>query len=707
MNEDARQLARDMSVLRQRVQRAEGIARQAIPNPPWTSPAPQTTSIVVVQAAHGFTLGQALRLTGSNTYGLAQANSTGTASVAGIVGMVVDANTFVLVTAGVITGVSGFTPGAQYYLDAAIAGNNTTVAPSIAVPIFMAISATVILVQIGSALGGNLSPPSSIQAKVSQASHGFTVGQVLQYNTGGNYILAEANSPLTDAAIGVVTSVIDSNNFIITFAGLCTLSGLTDGSIYYLSDATPGAMVTTPTLADSMQIGYAMNGNAFVVAISPTLGQAQQTGRLITQAAHGFATGQVVYYDVGSSSYGLAVADGSKKQAVAGVVGDVPSTSQFFLTIGGMVRQTTVSIGSQVYLSPSTPGALTTTPPINNAISIGYQFSDSILVDIKALPTQVSMIVTQAAHGLSVGQAVYINASGKFVAASGGTYAKSQVLGIVGQVIDASTFQLVTSGVVTGLSGLTPGSQYYVSSAGNSSVNPTNQFPARTYQALTSTSALVNCAGFPFEIDWGVWAKSATTIVGPSSGSLVIPSGATWLLVQLVGANGGPNNYVANTSIGYVASSSGGSPTTQVQSYSACSGAGAGAMIYAAIWVGDLPTITYGAGGVGSTGAGTAGSVGGTGGDTYLQLNLTDVELRAKGGIGAKAPSSGSASVAGSLGGQPVTTINTSHRIAQLINLPGSPGSPAAPCVGNASPPPGADGYSAYAGSGALLYAFY
>ncbi len=80
---------------------------------------------------------------------------------------------------------------------------------------------------------------------ITQSSHGFSVGQALYLNS-TVYTLAQANSTVAAEVVGVVSSVIDVNRFIITTVGRITgLSGLTAGSVGWLSDATPGLVTET------------------------------------------------------------------------------------------------------------------------------------------------------------------------------------------------------------------------------------------------------------------------------------------------------------------------------------------------------------------------------------------------------------------------------------------------------------------------------
>ena len=101
---------------------------------------------------------------------------------------------------------------------------------------------------IGSAVW-NLVAPSSGAQTVTQALHGFTVGQVLKHS-GGSYALAQADIQ-ANIGIWLVTKVIDANTFQIVQSGYVTgLSGGTADETWYLSDTTAGGLVNVaPTIA--------------------------------------------------------------------------------------------------------------------------------------------------------------------------------------------------------------------------------------------------------------------------------------------------------------------------------------------------------------------------------------------------------------------------------------------------------------------------
>jgi hypothetical protein len=104
------------------------------------------TTTAVAQTAHGLTVGQLVKSTGTNTYAVAQADTAADCEIVGIVSVVTDANNFTLLTAGVITTLSGLTAGTVYFSDPSVAGGYTSTAPTTAgqirKPVLVAINTT-------------------------------------------------------------------------------------------------------------------------------------------------------------------------------------------------------------------------------------------------------------------------------------------------------------------------------------------------------------------------------------------------------------------------------------------------------------------------------------------------------------------------------------------------------------------------------------
>lgn len=86
-------------------------------------------SSTIAQTAHGFTVGQWVYLVGT-VYTLADADVTASTDSVGVVATVPNANSFTLVTDGLVTGLSGLTAGTRYYLSGT-AGAITSTLPSV------------------------------------------------------------------------------------------------------------------------------------------------------------------------------------------------------------------------------------------------------------------------------------------------------------------------------------------------------------------------------------------------------------------------------------------------------------------------------------------------------------------------------------------------------------------------------------------------
>lgn len=96
--------------------------------------------------------------------------------------------------------------------------------------------------------GGGGGGGNALIVVITQPGHGFTGGQVV-YSNAGTFALARADSAVDAEVIGLVESVIDSNNFNLLVSGeVSALTGLTPGGVYFLSDTVAGELtLTQPT----------------------------------------------------------------------------------------------------------------------------------------------------------------------------------------------------------------------------------------------------------------------------------------------------------------------------------------------------------------------------------------------------------------------------------------------------------------------------
>jgi hypothetical protein len=144
------------------------------------------TGLEFYTTAHGFSVGNVVRIDGEDTYLKAQAdNLTNSQDTVGMVSAVADANNFTLTMYGLITGLSGFTPGTLYYLDASTAGALTATAPALAKPVFVSIDATsgYVINQLGATAGISV---SRFVMSQNYADTGFNPLDATPYYVGGS-----------------------------------------------------------------------------------------------------------------------------------------------------------------------------------------------------------------------------------------------------------------------------------------------------------------------------------------------------------------------------------------------------------------------------------------------------------------------------------------------------------------------------------------
>jgi hypothetical protein len=124
---------------------------------------------------------------------------------------------------------------------------------------------------------------------------------------------------------------------------------------------------------------------------------------------------------------------------------------------------------------------------------------------------------TQTTHGFAVGDVIYHSGSA-FAKAIASSLATAWWYGIVTSIPTANTFTVATNGLVEGLSGLTAGVTYYLSSAVAGALTPTEpstagQASAPVLRAHSATAGQLLYSR-PFEI-------SATPSVSGSRGGNV------------------------------------------------------------------------------------------------------------------------------------------------------------------------------------------
>lgn len=118
---------------------------------------------------------------------------------------------------------------------------------------------------------------TGMSAAVTQTGHGLSAGDVIRFN-GSGYVLAQADSAENAEVVGIVSEVTDADHFTLQMGGSVSgLSGLTAGTVYFLSASSAGALTATePTtigyaskpllIADSTTSGYLFNWRGNVVS---------------------------------------------------------------------------------------------------------------------------------------------------------------------------------------------------------------------------------------------------------------------------------------------------------------------------------------------------------------------------------------------------------------------------------------------------------
>ncbi|MFZ9907762.1 MAG: hypothetical protein ACO3FJ_08740, partial [Ilumatobacteraceae bacterium] len=192
---------------------------------------------ITVDQVHTFGVGDAIYFNGT-AYVDSKADAANTADVLGIVSKVIDSDTFQYIPSGEVTGLSGLTAGATYFLSASTAGAITATEPTtighVSVPVGTALSATKLLVGIkrGYVIGG-----ANVRTQIALANNATTTIQdVSSYDAG-------------------------------ELAGFITIAGTTPLRFYFQAQfAKNGAAsdfnITTQTAGDTPPLGFAVTVTA-------------------------------------------------------------------------------------------------------------------------------------------------------------------------------------------------------------------------------------------------------------------------------------------------------------------------------------------------------------------------------------------------------------------------------------------------------------
>lgn len=238
-----------------------------------------------------------------------------------------------------------------------------------------------------------------------QVGHGFVQGDYVYMKTDGDFALTNATTVVTAELQGLVSRVIDADNFELQTAGFVDFGswvapptwwqGINPGEVFFISDTNSGQHTLVPPTTNgyvNLPVFWAINATLgqlrhsrgiIVGAQPPTGGEAGTPNTVIitvTQPGHGFSQGDWLYcdaYNAGAGHVVYARGDSSALATshVAGVVYDVIDVDTFRLQEGGYnnngaVTTATNAPGSAIasggvyYLSNTDPGKLMNAPPV-------------------------------------------------------------------------------------------------------------------------------------------------------------------------------------------------------------------------------------------------------------------------------------------------------------------------------------------------------
>jgi hypothetical protein len=330
-----------------------------------------------------------------------------------------------------------------------------------------------------------------------------------------------------------------------------------DGFVFSLNDGLP---ILHP-LPDSVTAALPKYFSADIIA--RFLNDKMFREVYIDQTAHGFNVGDSLIL-LSDGTYGKATADDIANGKVVGVVTEtgVPGPDRFrMLPIGPKITNITMPAGAPgttIYLAAD--GSLTPTPPTTGVIvplyikidgTSGYFIGGSTAGSTEAGniyygndighipygdPTNVQDAidqlnknggtrteVTQPLHGFSVGNVIrYDNAGSAYVLAQANSEVNSRSVGIVSDVVSTSVFGFIVSGRIRNLSGLTPGSTYYLSATAAGAMVATAPSSPNIVRAILNADGVDTGAIIQYTDNTAAATQGAT---GPSGATG--PQGAT------------------------------------------------------------------------------------------------------------------------------------------------------------------------------------
>lgn len=167
----------------------------------------------------------------------------------------------------------GFTDGSIYYLSGAGApGGDTSYQDEAPVgSVYTDTGSGVSYVKVTAGSGtdkwGVQASSENVSKRVTQAAHGLTVGQLVQFEAGTGYTLAQADVGDNADVVGIINEVVDVNTLVIVGFGWSAVdaSAYTDGEALFLDQTTAGAFTNVkPHTGIQKNIGYVVEGKVYL-----------------------------------------------------------------------------------------------------------------------------------------------------------------------------------------------------------------------------------------------------------------------------------------------------------------------------------------------------------------------------------------------------------------------------------------------------------
>jgi hypothetical protein len=247
--------------------------------------------------------------------------------------------------------------------------------------------------RITAAESGAVVSGSSTSKNIAQTAHGFSIGEILTLS-GSTYVKAKADSVTTSDVVGMVSAVIDANNFTLTCSGfVSSLTGLTAGETYFLSDSTAGAItLTDPTAINSVSKPVflaATTSSGYVINYRGLINDAPVIAKILT----GYVSGA-----------GVVAATDSILQAIQKLNGNDATNANLTGPITSVGNATAIAsqtgTGSTIVVSASPTLTGTTICPTING---GTGANDDITIQGTSNSTRTTSYVNLQPNGGTVG----------------------------------------------------------------------------------------------------------------------------------------------------------------------------------------------------------------------------------------------------------------------------------------------------------------